>query len=109
MDSMTSVIVNNLTLKGNGLSERATQNIVAIEKELKTIQEREKDLKQALLEQMKENGVKKIDTPELCITYIEPTDREKFNSKKFREENPDMYDKYVSFTATKESARIKLK
>lgn len=101
---MSNIITTNQTL-----NEKATKQIVAIEKELKSIQEREKELKQALLKEMKDRGVKKIDTPEFIITYIEPTDRENFDKKKFQKDNPDLYDEYVSFSKVKESIRIKLK
>ena len=45
----------------------------------------------------------------LEVTYIAPSDRESFDSKKLREDNPDLYDEYVKMNPVKSSVRIKLK
>ena len=62
-----------------------------------------------LLEEMKNKGIKKIETPDVIISYVDASDRETFDTKQFREDNPDMYDEYVKFTPVKASIRIKAK
>lgn len=105
---MSNTIIT-MNKDGTSLSQKTLQSIISVETELKAIKEKEKELKEALLSEMKKRGIKKIDTPEVILTYIEPTDREKFDSKKLREDKPDLYDEYVTFSEVKESIRIKIK
>jgi hypothetical protein len=58
---------------------------------------------------MEAKGIIGIDTDELKITYIAPTDREKFDSKQFRSDHSELYDEYVSMIPVKSSIRIKVK
>ena len=61
------------------------------------------------MEEMEAKNFIKIDTDVMTITYVAPTDREKFDSKRFREEHADLYDEYVSMIPVKSSIRIKVK
>ena len=61
------------------------------------------------MREMEQKGVVKLDNDVVTITYIAPTDRETFDSKKFKEEQPDMYDEYVKISPVKASVRIKVK
>lgn len=61
------------------------------------------------MEEMEAKNFIKIDTDVMTITYVAPTDREKFDSKKFREDHADLYDEYVSMIPVKSSIRIKVK
>lgn len=65
--------------------------------------------KEMLLKEMEDKNILKIDTDTLNINYIAPSERETFDSKKFREENSDLYDEYVKFSPVKSSVRVKLK
>ena len=65
----------------NELAKRTIQSILSIERQYAKIQERKKELTERLLEEMKKKGIKKIDTPEFMITYIEPSERENFDQK----------------------------
>ena len=58
---------------------------------------------------MEQKNIIKIDTPELAITYVADTTKETFDSKLFREQNPDLFDAYVKITPVKSSIRIKIK
>ena len=98
-------VENNLPVLDN---ETAYQ-IAEFERQIKFLEEQEKKLKQAILEEMEAKGFIKVETDAIAITYVAATDREKFDSKKFREENPDLYDEYVSMTPVKPSIRIKVK
>lgn len=96
--------------KGNAtLAEEATRAIVEIETTMKTLKAKKDEYTAALLETMEANDIKKFDNEELVITYIAPSDRETFDSKKFREEHQDLYDEYVSMAQVKSSIRIKVK
>ena len=91
------------------LRPEIASQIAEFERTVKYIEEQEKALKKAILEEMEAKGIIKIDTPDLTITYIAPTDREKFNSKQFRADSPDLYDQYVSMAQVKSSIRIKVR
>ena len=89
-------------------AEIASQ-IAEFERMVKSIEEREKALKSAILEEMESKGIIKVETDELVITYIAPSDRERFDSKTFRAENPLIYDEYVTMSHVRSSVRVKVK
>lgn len=96
----------------NGLSildTETSRKIAEFEKAIKDMQEKEKALKEAILEEMKQKNIIKIDTPELTISYVEETYRETFDKDLFREQNPDLYDNYIKMSNVKPSLRIKVK
>ena len=66
-------------------------------------------LKAYLLQQMTSSGVKKLDGEKVTITYVEPYTKELFDSKRFKEEQPDLAEKYIKQSQVKESIKIKLK
>ena len=89
-------------------AEIASQ-MAEFERMVKSIEEQKKTIKSEILKEMEEHGIIKLDSPYLTITYIAPTDREQFDSKLFRAENPLVYDEYVNMTPVKASIRVKLK
>lgn len=91
------------------LSSEASAQIADFERAVKEIKEKEDALKEAIKKEMEEKGIIKLDTDDLAITYIAESDRERFDSKKFRSENPREYDKFVTISTVKPSIRIKLK
>lgn len=60
------------------LREEIAAQIAEFERQVKYIEEQEKTLKKMILSEMESKGIIKIDTPELAITYVAPTDRERF-------------------------------
>ena len=80
-----------------------------IEKEIKYLKEKEELIKQSILEEMENRNILKLDNDNLTINYIAPSDRETFDSKKFKAEHQDLYDEYVRMTPVKSSIRIKVK
>ena len=104
MDELITIVDGNALLDPNislGLAE--------FERKAKEIKEAEDVLKQRILEEMESKGILKIDTPHLTISYIAPTDRESFDSKRFRTEHPDMFDEFVKMSPVKSSVRLKVK
>ena len=91
------------------LDPETNARIAEYEKRMKELKEQEEKLKAAIKEEMERKGLKKIETEEIVITYIAPTDRESFDSKAFRKKNPDLYDKFVSITTVGSSIKIKLR
>lgn len=95
--------------ENNTLSEEIEKQIVSIEKRIKKLKEQEEAMKAALLEAMEAKNLIKLETDKMVISYVAPTDRESFDSKKFKSDNPDLYDEYVKISPVKSSIRIKVK
>lgn len=91
------------------LDAEISSQIAEFERQAKFIKEQEERLKNAILIEMEAKGIIGIDTDDLKITYVAPTDREKFDSKQFRSDHSELYDEYVSMIPVKSSIRIKVK
>ena len=91
------------------LNPEISDKIAEFERNIKKLKEQEDLLKQSILEEMEAKGIVKIENDDLLISYVAPTDRETFDSKKLREDNPDLYDEYIKITKVKASIRIKVK
>lgn len=66
-------------------------------------------LRQKLLEAMQAQGIKSFENERLKISYIEPTTRETIDSKRLKEERPEIAAEYKKISKVKESVRITLK
>lgn len=92
------------------------EKIMTIQQELKTLDDRKKELekaeselKQMLIEKMEETGVKSIDNDYFKITYIAPGTRETLDQARIKKELPEIAEQYIKTTAIKASLRITLK
>lgn len=90
-------------------SEEVCEKVISLEKQAKEIKKQQDDMKNEILDAMQKYGVLKIDNEFLKIAFIPEHDAEKFDSKKFKEENPDIYDSYVKMSKVKPSVRITIK
>lgn len=104
MDKLIT-IENNIAL----LRPETASALAEFERQVKEIKAKEDALKQRILEEMESNGILKIETDDLVVSYVAPTSRETFNNKKFRECYPDLYDDFVSISPVKASVRMKVK
>lgn len=91
------------------LSEEVCEKIVSLEKQAKEIKKQQDNMKAEILDAMQKNGIIKIDNEFLNIAFIPEHATERFDSKKFREENPDVYDLYAKISKVKPSIRITVK
>ncbi len=85
--------------------------IIMVEDKIKELKKIQDEYKKSIMTAMEENDILKVSDYQngLTITYIEAKENlEKFNVDKFREENPDMYDKYVTMDG-KNSAYIAIR
>lgn len=99
-----------LMIGTDGVLTPVVQNqIVAFEKQAKAVKEAQDKLKEAILKEMEEKGIIKLDSEELTITYIAPTYSEKFDSKALKADNEELYNKYIKLSKVKSSVRIKVK
>lgn len=104
--------MNELIVKDNNqylLSSEALIEMVNIDVAEKKIKKAKENIRTRIKEEMKTKGIKKIDMPELSITYKEPSDTETFNKDKFQEEYPELYDDYVEMKPTSSSILVKIK
>ena len=106
--------MNALIVVENGISlinEKEANEIMNIKILKEQIDKKLKDKTEQILEEMENKGILKVSNEivGLEVTYIAPSDRESFDSKKLREDNPDLYDEYVKMNPVKSSIRIKLK
>lgn len=97
----------------NGISildADVSNKIAEFERQIKLIKEAEDALKEVVLAEMEARGILKLqdETNGMTISYIASTERETFDSKKFKADNPDLYDEYVKLTPVKSSIRIKI-
>lgn len=92
------------------LDVEVSNKIAEFERQIKYIKEAEDALKEAIKAEMEAKGILKVtdETNGMTISYVAPTSRETFDSKKFKAEKPDLYDEYVKFTPVKSSIRIKV-
>lgn len=79
---------------------------------LKTVKEAEAKLaeaKTALRAAMDQHKVKKYDFGQFTATLSAGSVTSRFDTKRFKEDHPEMYDKYVSKSVSQGSLTIKLK
>ena len=102
--------VQTVTVGGYPMrAEQAIKMLAGFETQVKEIEKKQKAIKDALLAAMEQNGVVKIETPEMLVNYIAASTRESFDTATFKKENPDAYDLYCKITPVKPSLRVKLR
>lgn len=104
--------MNELITIENGtavLNADTVKKIAEFEDAMKKLKQAEDKLKKEILGEMEEKNILKIENDTMTISYIGATGRETFNSKKFRSDNPDLYDEYCKIIPVKPSIRIKVK
>lgn len=90
------------------LDAQTAVRIAEFERKMKEIKAAEDALKAAILEEMESKGIMSIKTDEMTLSYVAGSERETLDSKRLREEEPELYDKYVKMSPVKASIRIKL-
>ena len=90
-------------------SEEVCEKIISLEKQAKEIKKQQDSMKNEILDAMQKYGILKFENGFLKIAFIPEHDAEKFDSKTFKEENPDVYDMYAKISKVKPSIRITVK
>lgn len=80
----------------------------ALEEQIKSLEEQEEQIKAEVIAEMKANAIKTYESDTIKVTYKSASTRSTFDSKKFAEEEPEIYKNYLKTTETKESLTIKL-
>ena len=81
--------------------------IANMERQIKTITAQRDELKEKMLEVMRENNCDKVDIDgKVLITRVAATTRESLDSKALKADQPELYAKYVKSSPVKESLKI---
>lgn len=83
------------------------ENLLRVHKaEMEMYEKKEAEIKKALVKAMEENGVYKFKGKTLSIAYIKAGTRTTFDSKKLKEDHPDIYEQYTKTSETAPNVRI---
>lgn len=104
---MDEIIIYNGELPE--LSAEVSRKIADFEKDMKELKAKEEELKKRILEAMEVNGCLKLENDILSVSYVASYEKESFDTKKLKEELPDIYDAYIKMSTVKPSVRIKTK
>lgn len=88
---------------------KISQAIAAFQDDLATLKQRDENLRDELKVAMKANGVKKFDNDFLSITYVAETERVTIDTKRLKEEKPELWNEYSKTSTVSDSVRIKVK
>lgn len=91
------------------LNKEIEKAVGAQVEKMNTLKERDAEMRVAILEAMEENNVDKFDGDLIAITRVKATKRTTFDAKKFAEERPKTYEKYLKTSDVKASIRLKIK
>ena len=93
-----------------------TEKILTVQRALKSLEARKKELeaeeteiKEALICKMGENGIKSIDNNLFKITYIDTYSKESIDTTRLKKEKPEIAAEYIKVSTVKPSVRITLK
>jgi predicted phage-related endonuclease len=79
----------------------ALKQIALLEKEIEPIREQIKA-------EMEKRGILALKLGEVNISYVAPTKRKTFDTRRFKAENADIYEQYTKESEVKSSIRIKV-
>ena len=85
------------------------QQISAISKQKKELEDKEKEVRVALEAIMGQFGIKSFENDILKVTYVAPTIKTIIDSKALKKDKPDIYEKYAKISNVKSSVRITVK
>lgn len=86
--------------------EKFELQMMQFKAQAKLLEDQQKEYREKLYQKMEENDIKKIDTGNIVITRVLPTERKSVDSKRLKEEQPDIYEEYLKVSKVKGSIRI---
>ena len=89
--------------------EQAERIIEEMEARRKETEEQVRNIKEAIMKAMADNGVKTFENDKMKITYVEPSTRVTIDSAKLKKEKPEVANEYEKTSTTKPSLRITIK
>jgi predicted phage-related endonuclease len=91
------------------VEEQINQAVATLKEQLETLQEKDKAIREAIKDQMKAEGLKKYESDFITLTYIAETQRTTIDTKRLKEEKPELWNEYSQTTTVKDSVRITVK
>lgn len=91
------------------LPMQLVNTIIEIEEQASYISGVQKEYKEKVKSAMREYGVKTWDAGRLRVSYTPVSQSKSFDTKKFQEENPELYAKYLRITTKADSVRITIR
>jgi len=85
------------------------QYLAMLEADVKKKTEELKTIKDGLCKLMLDKSIKRFTTPVMQLTTVTPAPKQTFDSKKFKDDYPELYDKYLKTSEVKPSIRITFK
>ena len=89
--------------------EAVLAELAEVKREADRAKKRYSEMTEKLKAAMVEHGIKKLDGEACSVTYKEPTTKETFDTKAFREANPELYDEYTYLSPVSDSILIRVK
>lgn len=83
--------------------------ISQIEEQKKAAEAQATELREAILQAMKDNGLQTFETDRIKLTYVAPTTRTAIDSTRLKKEMPEIAEKYTKTSKVKASLRVNLK
>ncbi|RLK63171.1 endonuclease [Atopobacter sp. AH10] len=80
---------------------KVAPTILKFKEEVARLEAIEKEAKELLYQKMTEYSIKKWETPFFVVTRVLPSKSNRFDSKRFKEEHPDIYDEYLTTSERK--------
>ena len=103
MDKMALLDIN-----GN-VSAEISAEIAKNETEIKRLTERQKEIKDGLLNAMRDAGIVKAENDFIKVTYVAPTTQEGIDSKALKTDLPQIYNTYCKISNKKDYVKIEVK
>ena len=75
----------------------------------KQFEEQEERIKQTIMQQMKDNGIKQIDNEYFKITYVPESISKTIDTARLKAEEPELAEKYLKEITRNASLRITIK
>lgn len=85
------------------------EELVAALRLIRETEQHSKELKATMEDAMREHCVKKWENDRLSITLKADTEKDTFDTKRFRQDYPDLYERYIKKTLVKGGILFKLK
>lgn len=85
------------------------QYLAMLEADVKKKTEELKTIKDGLCKLMLDKGIKRFTTDVMQLTTVTPAPKQTFDSKKFKDDYPELYSKYLKTSEVKPSIRITFK
>jgi len=80
--------------------------IAVFNEQLVLMRVKDTEMRKAIKVAMRDNAAKKFENDIIAITYVAPTTRTSIDTKKLKEEKPDLWEEYSKTSPVKDSVRI---